>query len=816
MEPSFFPLPESSVVALGVGCSAPFVRRAVAHAVLVLGLGVGVQGVLAQTTNAPTTQPEPLRLQTSPKLDEALPATGDQALPVFVEADRLSGRTDQDMLIEGSVVLRKAGTVIRADRMEYESPTDQVRASGNVRINRKGNVFEGPLLELKIDAFEGFFNTPRYHFLRNDGQGEAERADFLDESHTIIHNATYTTCLRRPGPAWVPDWILRTSRLELENDEDVGIAHDAVLSFKDVPILPIPAVSFPLTDKRKSGFLPPTIGAGSDNGVEVSVPYYWNIAPNRDATFTPKLMMHRGIDLGAEFRYLEPTFSGMARGNYTPGDRLTDTDRWGFSLAHQEIEATSIGMLRLGFNVNRVSDDNYWRDYTFNGTSTNATTFAGAAITQRLLPNDAFAQWNLGPFSSTLRVLRWQTLQDTTAPIVPPYDRDPQWSGRFALTNVQGLDYSVDLDATRFVSDPLQTLQPNARRGFALLQVSRPWLAPAGFITPKLQLHAAAYQYETALADGSQGASSVVPTLSLDSGLVFERDVRLWGHDLVQTLEPRAFYVYTPYRNQSLLPNYDTALNDFNFASLFTENAFTGHDKISDNNLLTLGLTTRFLDAQTGAQIARFGVAQRLRFEDQRVTLDASSQPAQQGFSDIMLGASLNLDERWMLDSTLQYNAKTDQSERSVLGLRYNPSPYRVVNAAYRFQRDNAQQIDLSWQWPLNDLWGDKGLRLEAGQGQGPGRYYGVGRINYSINERRLVDTVLGVEYDAGCWLARVVLERVQTSTSTASGRLMFQMEFVGFARLGISPLQTLTQNIARYQNLRDFGGSTSRFGNYD
>ena len=136
-----------------------------------------------------------------------------------------------------------------------------------------------------------------------------------------------------------------------------------------------------------------------------------------------------------------------------------------------------------------------------------------------------------------------------------------------------------------------------------------------------------------------------------------------------------------------------------------------------------------------------------------------------------MLGASLNLDERWMLDSTLQYNAKTDQSDRSVLGLRYNPSPYRVVNAAYRFQRDNAQQIDLSWQWPLNDLWGATRAATGGGPGTGDGRYYGVGRINYSINERRLVDTVLGVEYDAGCWLARVVLERVQTSTSTASGR---------------------------------------------
>jgi len=284
----------------------------------------------------------------------------------------------------------------------------------------------------------------------------------------------------------------------------------------------------------------------------------------------------------------------------------------------------------------------------------------------------------------------------------------------------------------------------------------------------------------------------------------------------VQTLEPRAFYVYTPFRNQSALPNYDTGVNDFNFATIYTENAFVGHDKISDNNLLTLGLTTRYLDTQTGAQLARFGVAQRVRFEDQQVTINNATPPSLAGLSDVLLGASVNINDRWALDSTVQYNAKTDQSVRSTVGARYNPGNYRVVNAAYRFQRDVSEQLDLSWQWPLNDLWGDKGQELGSGRGQGEGRYYSVGRMNYSLNERRLVDTVLGVEYDAGCWLGRVVLERVQTSTSSATERLMFQLEFVGFTRLGVDPRKTLTQNISRYQNLRDSGGNNSRFSNYD
>ena len=819
-------------------CRSPFILSPVALAVCrlafcaTLGLaGAGTGHAQAPAAPAGPAAPSeaaavpdgPAQLKSSAMLAEQPANVPDGQLPTFVFGDRLSGRPDLETVINGNAELRRGSTSLRADRIEYYQPDDLMKSSGNVRINRAGNRFEGPELEIMLDRFEGFFLAPHYRFLSNGGNGEAERVDFADDKHFSARRVKYSTCERDNEASWDPAWDLRASRVDFDLDKDIGVATGAVVRFKKVPILAFPIVSFPLSDKRKSGLLPPTFGLGSVNGAEYRQPYYFDIAPNRDATFSPAILSKRGVDLAGEFRYLEPSYKGELRANVLPADKLRNRDRWSYSLQHSgtiDSGVTAIGGVGLALNLNRVSDNDYWRDFSIPTTAISAT--------PRLLPQDATLSWGKGFFSSTLRTLKWQTLQDVSSPITPPYDRLPQLTAAYTRIDApllglgKGFDWSLDGDFTRFSADsaltnPLASNQRNGNRAFSRVQLSQPWLWPAGYITPKVQLHASNYQFESPLPNGASSASRVVPTFSLDSGLQFERDATLFGRNLTQTLEPRAFYVRTPFRDQSQLPNYDSAANDFNFATVFTENAFVGNDRISDANLLTLGLTSRLLDPATGAEAVRVGVAQRLRFEDQRVTLPGVL-PTTDRVSDLLVGASVNWVPQWSFDSTVQYNPKIRLSERASYGVRYNPGNYRVITAALRRQRNVSEQVDIGWQWPINDLWGDKGKDLGAGQGQGGGRYYSVGRLNYSTLERKLVDAVIGVEYDGCCWIGRVVLQRTQNSGTNAgpATKILFQLELVGFSRVGASPLETLKSNVPRYQYLRDNIISPSRFTTYD
>lgn len=741
-----------------------------------------------------------LRLRASPRLQEQIPQALRERLPVFVRGERISGQTDQNASVLGHAELRRGDTVIRADRLDYDLPQDLARASGQVRINRAGDVYEGRELELHVAASQGFFDAARYRFLATQTHGQAARLEFIDHDRTLVHEGSYTSCERDDSASWQPGWVLRARRLYIDRQQDTATAEGAVLEFLGLA-LPAPArISFPLSNKRKTGLLAPTLGLDSRDGLSYLQPWYWNIAPNRDATLRAALMTRRGVNLGVGLRYLEPAYSGQLDADWMLADRLRQRARWGFSGQHQGGWNTPIGGLGLNLKLQRVSDDNYWRDFGR----------AAEPLRQRLLPGDATFNWAQGDATATLRTLKWQTLQDPASPIVPPYDRMPQLQWRYAPTQLgAGLDAQLELDSTRFQAARALTGQPNAQRSHARAQISRPFLAPAGFVTPRLQLHSTQYQFDAPLSDGARTASRSVPTFSLDSGLLFERQTSYLGRDFLQTLEPRAFYTYTPYRDQSRLPVYDTAANDFNFATIYTENAFGGNDRIADNNLLTMGLTTRLLAPDSGADLARFGIAQRLRFSDQRVTLPGAS-PVREDLSDLLLGAAINWTPQWALDGTVQYNPKTSRSIRNMLAARYSPGSYRTISAAYRLQRGTSEQLDLAWQWPLAALSG-------SGAGSG-GRWYSVGRLNYSLQDRKMVDTVLGLEYDACCWIARAVLERLHSGRSNTTTRLLFQIDLLGLSQLslGASPLDSFKHNVPHYQSLRTPGAPPGRLSNYD
>ena len=733
--------------------------------------------------------------KTSPLLGDLPSQSVRKQTPTFIFGESISSKTGEEVVIEGGAELRKIDTVIRANKLTVNQATDMAFAKGDVLINRAGNRFWGPELEVNMSSFAGFFNQPSYQFFKNKAQGSAERVDFVSERLATAKNASFSTCQRPAdlnGKPWQPDWILRADTVQFDVEADIATATGAQLRFKDVPILALPGFSFPMSDKRKSGLLPPTIASDSQSGFEYTQPYYWNIAPDRDVTFYPSYIAKRGLNQGAEFRYLEPGHVGQIRADYLANDALYGNKRWGMTFDHKaQLNISAAARLQL----NRVSDDSYWRDFPR----------ASGALTQRLLNNEFSVNGLQDGWTTLGRVQRWQTLQDSNSPITPPFDRT-QLTTRKNFYLDSGVQAHVETDLTAFASRTDLTKQPDGRRMFMALQAAKPLLYPGGFITPKVQLHATSYQLDSVLAGSAVSAENtrqrVVPTVSLDSGLFFEKPSTLFGKNYNQTLEPRAFYVRTPYRNQSDLPNYDSGAKDFSLSTIYSENPYVGNDRMADMNMLTLGLTSRYLNPTTGEEAFKAGIAQRLRFSDQRVTLPGEAIQTDK-VSDWLLNTGFNVSPTWALDGTVQYGVKSGVSERTTVTSRFNPSPYRSVYASYRMQKDASEQVDLGWQWPVGDLIKDS-------------RWYTVGRLNYSARDQRMVNAIVGFEYDADCWVGRIALEQTQLDLNTTNQRVMFQLEFVGFTRVGISPLASLRRNIPRYQNLREQTTTPSRFSQYD
>lgn len=690
--------------------------------------------------------------------------------PITVRAEEISGRPEREIRLEGDVEVIRGQTRVVADRACYNQITDEVSATGLVKMWRFGDSYKGDALQLNLDSGKGWVLHPEYRLELNNAQGKATRIDFISEEEAVVTNGTYSTC-----EGTNPDWYLKANTLRLDSGRDVGVAGKTVVYFKGVPIIGSPAMSFSLSGARRSGWLPPSIGFGSKGAAEVTLPYYFNIAPNRDLTLSPRLMMNRGLQMGATGRYIGETGAGPYAGEthleLLLRDQETKTDRWLVNSVHTQVLAQG---LSYGWNLRAASDDDYPSDF-----SKSISTSAERQLLREVRTDYHSQYWNLAA-----RVQNYQVLQDPAAARNPafavprPYDRLPQINFHAARYDVHGVDWAVDAEATRFWHPDLV----RGNRAVFAPQVSYPWVRPGYFITPKLSLHASAYELEKS-DPAARSLTRTLPTFSLDSGLVFERPAKLLGRAITQTLEPRLFYVHTPYKDQSKFPNFDSAEAGFNFAQLFAENRFIGSDRISDANQLTAAVTSRFIESD-GAERLRLALGQRFYFNEQRVRLDASS-PLNESRSDLLLAAAGRIAEDWSFDSAVQYNASAGRMFSSNYGVQWQPGAKKVVNAQYRYLRASFENIDLSSQWPLSLRW------------------YGVGRVSYSLRDSKILESLIGLEYKADCWVFRMGAQRFVTTAQNTSTPIFFQLELNGLSKLGFgNPLESFYKSIPGYTRL--------------
>lgn len=699
-------------------------------------------------------------------------ATAEETSPTTVEAERIEGVGDLEMTARGNAEIRRDDMVIFGDLLRYNSEFGRAQGEGGVRLQLGVDRFFGPRLEYNTLDDTGVFESPSFLMQRElPARGKADVLEFLGRDRYRLENASYTTC--RPGQ---DDWVLEAPELELDYEAEEGEAKWPRLRFFDVPIIAFPFASFPLENRRRSGILTPYYSQTTSRGFEVGVPYYWNIAPERDATITPVYMAKRGVQLKNQFRYLDPRYAGELRLEYMPEDTEFGRRRTGLSLQHAH---TLRPNLTAQLDYNRVSDHRYFIDL--------ASQVRQVSIGN--LPQDGYVTYSgsLGPlpYSAQARVQKFQTLQDPLAPITPPYHREPQLTWSTAMNDLAGLfDAALPAEYVRFTHP---TLLFGARTSLNPT-LAMPLLSPGWFLTPKLGLRQLSYSLERT-APGQQSTPQVqIPWFSADTGLVFDREARFFGDTLTQTLEPRLFYVYVPYRNQDQIPIFDTGGTDFNFAQLFTENRFGGGDRFGDANQATLVLTSRFL--QGGQEAFRATVGQRYYFKDERVGLPGA--PLRTSLeSDVLGSVGGRLFRHWTFDATTQYSRHQQHAERYSAALRYVPEVAKVLNASYRFSRGTIRQIDLSAQWPVATGW------------------YAVGRYNYSFLDKRLLEGLVGLEYNAGCWVFRAVVQRIQAATQLTSTGFFFQLEFNGVGQVGTDDaVRLLSRSVHGYSvsNPRDPG----------
>ena len=716
----------------------------------------------------------PLKLKLSSELTMQKLAKDDssRALPWIMDADRVQTLDGRYIEATGNVAIRSLRDHVEADWLRYDKQEDEVKALGHVSLSRDEDSLSGSDLQLKITDRIGVMNNLSYEIARingRKGRGQANALKFEGRDRYSLQDSTYTTC-----PAGQDDWLFRAKELNLDYEKNIGSARQVKLEYLGTPILYAPWVDFSLDNHRKSGLLTPSYGASDKRGLELSTPWYWNIAPNRDATITPRIMTRRGLQVTGEYRYLEPAYNGSLQLELLPRDSDSGELRYHTLVSHQQqLSPRLSGQILL----EEVSDDSYFSDLSSQISDTSRVN----------LPRDLSLFYNGGWWNAQGRLQSYQTLQDPNliTPAAVPYQRLPQILLTGSRTDLPfGAKFELNGEFVRF--EHSESNKAEGSRLFLYPSLSMPKESSYGYLNPKLGWHYSQYDL-----DRNPDSPSVLsdtrslPIFSVEGGLVMEREWSWLGQAYTQTLEPRAYYVYIPYKDQSGLPVFDSGPADLSLTRLFSENQFVGVDRINDANQLTMAVTSRILEPLSGLERLRVTLGQRFYFEDQRVTLPGVVASGS-NVTDLLALVSGQITEDWRLDSGLQYNPDDDALVRASLGATYQLGPGRRVNMDLRYINEDysagINQLDVSWQWPIKPKW------------------YSLGRVNYSFLDNTLVEGLLGLEYNAGCWMVRGVAQRLVTATGETSNAFYLQLELSGLTSLGPNPLDVLKRNITGYQ----------------
>ena len=679
-----------------------------------------------------------------------------------MEHDRKSNITT----FTGGVKVDQGDRHVEADHLRYDQNNNLIDATGNCVIEQTGLRLTGSKATFNLTNDTGKIEDLEYFLTETKGRGDASKAEILSKTTSRYRDLTYTTC-----EAGRDDWILSAKKMKINQETGIGLANNVTLRFKGVPFIYTPYMSFPIDDRRKSGFLSPTIGNSVETGTDILIPYYINIAPNMDATVTPRIMTKRGLLVGGEFRFLTQKQSGLLRGEIIPSDDEYATDpgsmRGAFSLQHK-----SRLKPRWSTNIlyNYASDNDYMEDFGGNLgiTSTRNLERRGDLIYSG-------QEWRL-----LTRVQGFQTIDDGIADEDIPYDRLPQ----LLLTHhrpeqLNQINWDLDAEYTYFSHS---TKEYGSRLALSP-SINYPMRAIYGHLIPEFRVHNVNYSLQNRAAGLPGSDSLTTTTFSIDSGLSFERDINWLGDSSIQTLEPRLFYLYSPEKNQDDLPDFDSEELDFSFSNLFRFNRFTGKDRVGDANQLTVGLTSRTLSRDSGHELFRLSVGQIFYFDDRNVQLEGDAE--KDDSSPIALEAAARINDQWQARAGWQWNPHrgSNKTEKSSIELHYQTKKDQILNLAYRFRRDEEEDMDLSFRWPFSE-------KLEF-----------VGRVNYSLLHGRTMESFAGLEYRRCCWAVRAVTRHyLNDPNGKADTAIMLQLELTGLGSLGERVDQFLERGIYGYK----------------